>query len=116
MLMIGDSFTYGDYVGNVRAINAGTAGTTIVTHTVLVERALPLRPDLAIWRILKTMSSICWPRCGTSLPKIAGGSPALRCSSYTQPYVTWRSGISLLRRGHVYRHVRDKALCRRHGA
>ncbi len=66
VLMIGDSFTYGDYVGhdqtlpdhlqralnpmcgNVNVINAGVGGSTIVTHTRMAERALPLDPDAVV--------------------------------------------------------------------
>jgi lysophospholipase L1-like esterase len=66
ILMAGDSFTYGSYVDDeetlpvqlerelsrscpgVLAINAGVGGTTIDTQSRLIERALPLRPDLVI--------------------------------------------------------------------
>lgn len=66
ILMVGDSFTYGDFVdndetlpaqlesallsncGGFRVINAGVGGTTIVTHAIMSQRALPLEPDLVI--------------------------------------------------------------------
>jgi hypothetical protein len=68
ILMVGDSFTYGEFVSDdetmpaqlerelgpmcegfrIRVINAGIGGTTIDTHARMVERALPLRPDLVI--------------------------------------------------------------------
>jgi lysophospholipase L1-like esterase len=66
ILMLGDSFTYGDFVdndetlpaqlesalltqcGGFRVINAGVGGTTIVTHTKMLQRGLPLEPDLVI--------------------------------------------------------------------
>jgi lysophospholipase L1-like esterase len=66
ILMVGDSFTYGEFVNDeetlparlehelgrwcagVRVINAGIGGTTIDTHARMVERALPLRLDLVI--------------------------------------------------------------------
>ncbi|UCF31588.1 MAG: SGNH/GDSL hydrolase family protein [bacterium] len=66
VLMIGDSFTFGSYVdddqtlpaqleaalaplcGNVRVINGGVVGTTIVTHGKMAKRALALDPDLVV--------------------------------------------------------------------
>lgn len=66
ILMIGDSFTYGDFVNddqtlpaqlqqrlrmgceNVRVINGGIGGTTIVTHEALAKRAFPLQPDVIL--------------------------------------------------------------------
>jgi lysophospholipase L1-like esterase len=66
LLMVGDSFTYGEFVNDdetlparlerelgryctgVRVINAGIGGTTIDTQSQMVERALPLRPDVVI--------------------------------------------------------------------
>src|SRR5262249_35054966 len=62
--MVGDSFTYGDFVDDrdtlpaqledrlrercvgVRVINAGLGGTTIDTQMKLIERALSLQPDM----------------------------------------------------------------------
>jgi hypothetical protein len=66
ILMVGDSFTYGEFVNDeetlparlereldqwcagVRVINAGVGGTTIDTHARMVERALSLRPDVVV--------------------------------------------------------------------
>ena len=66
ILMVGDSFTYGDFVNDeetlpaqlerelqrwcagIVVVNAGIGGTTIDTHARMVERALPLGPDLVI--------------------------------------------------------------------
>jgi lysophospholipase L1-like esterase len=66
VLLAGDSFTYGDFVdddqtlpaqlegrlrarcSNVRVINAGLGGATIVDEAHLIERALPLSPDLVV--------------------------------------------------------------------
>ena len=67
VLAVGDSFTYGDFVDDdetlprrlemglrlrceapVQVINAGIGGTTLVTHTAMVKRALPLDPDVVL--------------------------------------------------------------------
>lgn len=66
ILVVGDSFAYGDFVDDdetlpaqlemrleaagiqARVINGGVGGTTIVTHTQMALRALPLMPDLVI--------------------------------------------------------------------
>jgi len=66
IVMVGDSFTYGDFVNDgdtlpaqlerelarwragVRVINAGVGDTTIDAQAKMVERALPVRPDLVI--------------------------------------------------------------------
>jgi lysophospholipase L1-like esterase len=66
ILMIGDSFTFGDFVddeetltarleallrvrcGDVTVINAGVGGTTIITHIEMARRALPLHLGLVI--------------------------------------------------------------------
>ena len=66
VLMVGDSFTYGDFVNDdatlpaqlearlgkrcaaARVINAGVGGTTIIEHHHMISRALPLAPDLVI--------------------------------------------------------------------
>ncbi len=66
ILFVGDSFIHGDFVDNdetlpaqleralgerchnVRVINAGLGGSTIVDHRELVARALALSPDLVI--------------------------------------------------------------------
>jgi lysophospholipase L1-like esterase len=66
VLMVGDSFTYGDFVSDnetlpaqlgarltqvcrlPRVINAGIGGTTILEARHMVERAMPLEPDLVI--------------------------------------------------------------------
>jgi GDSL-like lipase/acylhydrolase family protein len=66
VLMVGDSFTYGDFVSDdetlparlerelkrscpgVRVINAGIGGTTIDSQSRMVERAMRLRPDIVI--------------------------------------------------------------------
>lgn len=67
ILMLGDSFTYGDFVNDdetlpsqlqrrlhiqcnraVRVINIGVGGSSIETAAVMAERALPLGIDLAI--------------------------------------------------------------------
>ncbi len=71
ILMVGDSFTYGDFVDDdetlpaqlesalagralgpgcetVRAINAGVGGTTIVTHAEMARRGRVLEPDLVV--------------------------------------------------------------------
>ena len=66
ILVVGDSFAYGDFVDDGESlpaqlqallaergspalvINAGVGGTTIVTHHNMAERALPLEPDLVV--------------------------------------------------------------------
>jgi hypothetical protein len=66
VLMLGDSYVYGDFVddnqtfpfqleerlrracGDALVINAGLGGTTIVDHAFMLQRALPLQPDLVI--------------------------------------------------------------------
>ena len=67
LLAVGDSFTYGDFVdghetlpylleaglrercdGAVQVVNAGIGGSTIVTHTEMVKRALSLEPDAVL--------------------------------------------------------------------
>jgi len=66
VLAVGDSFTYGDFVdddetlparveselaarcGPTTVVNAGIGGTTLVTHEHMIERALPLRPDVVL--------------------------------------------------------------------
>lgn len=66
ILMVGDSFTYGDFVDNnatlpaqlqerlaracraPRVVNAGIGGTTIIEHHHMVTRGLALAPDLVI--------------------------------------------------------------------
>jgi len=66
MLLTGDSFIYGDFVDDaetlpaqlertlsarcrgVRVINAGLGGATITDEVELVQRALPLTPDLVV--------------------------------------------------------------------
>ncbi|HSL69756.1 MAG TPA: SGNH/GDSL hydrolase family protein [Longimicrobiales bacterium] len=67
VLFVGDSFTYGDFVNDdetlpaqvvsrlqpvcatrLRVINAGLGGSTIEDQVRLVERALPLAPDLVV--------------------------------------------------------------------
>lgn len=66
VLLAGDSFTYGEYVDddqtlpaqleralrdgcpNARTINAGLVGATITDEIPMVERALPVAPDLVV--------------------------------------------------------------------
>ena len=66
ILMTGDSFTYGPFVGDdetlpsqveaslsqrctgVRIINAGLGGTSLVAHRALAERGLAISPDLVV--------------------------------------------------------------------
>jgi lysophospholipase L1-like esterase len=66
ILMVGDSFTYGDFVDNdatlpaqlaerlqracgaVRVVNAGLGGSTIIEQREMLRRALPLQPDLVV--------------------------------------------------------------------
>ena len=68
ILVVGDSYTFGDYVNNdetlpaqleqqlavlnpnrqIRVINAGLSGSTVVGQRQMIERALPLEPDLVL--------------------------------------------------------------------
>jgi len=63
VLFIGDSFTFGDFVGDdetlpaqvqqllgerAEVLNGGVSGTTIVDHRVFLERLLALRPSLVV--------------------------------------------------------------------
>lgn len=65
IVMVGDSFTFGDFVeddetlpaqlearlacaGAIRVINAGVGGSTIDTQAHMVERSLVLEPDLVV--------------------------------------------------------------------
>ena len=66
LVMLGDSYVYGDFVDDNQTlpfqvearlrrvcsdplvINAGLGGTTIVDHAFMLQRALPLNPDLVI--------------------------------------------------------------------
>ena len=66
IVMLGDSYVYGDFVddhqtfpfqvearldracSDALVINAGLGGTTIVDHASMLQRALPLNPDLVI--------------------------------------------------------------------
>ncbi len=66
VLMIGDSFTFGDFVDdnetlpaqlevelrkwckNARVINAGVGGTTLITHAAMVERSHKLEIDVVV--------------------------------------------------------------------
>jgi lysophospholipase L1-like esterase len=67
ILFVGDSFVFGDFVGNtetlpaqtemvlrsqcngmLRVINAGLGGSTITEHAKMIERSLRLEPDLVV--------------------------------------------------------------------
>ncbi|MBK7905607.1 MAG: hypothetical protein IPJ78_03495 [Gemmatimonadetes bacterium] len=112
VVMIGDSFTFGDYVDDhetlpakleealradcaaVRAINAGVMNTTIDSHAQMAERALALEPDLVVLTFYENdVDDLRNPMWRRSSRAIARRSRDFRCRCSTPCSGTPLSGI-----------------------